>query len=148
MTKSLQVVRETLKRLIALQRFDRVLDKLEITSYERGKLTAQLVVADEHANRSGTLHGGMTATAVDQITTLALMAESQLKNGEISQPGVSVELSTTFIRPAKIGETIEFTAYVISKGKNMAFTRVDITNKNTGKLIAKGSHTKFMNIPQ
>ena len=40
---------------------------------------------EEHQNAGGTLHGGMTATMVDTISTLALMTKG-------SPPGVTVDL--------------------------------------------------------
>ncbi|RWS14032.1 acyl-coenzyme A thioesterase 13-like isoform X2 [Dinothrombium tinctorium] len=102
-----------------------------------------MIVSEEHANRSGTLHGGMTATLVDQISTLALTTVDE-SGDENMQRGVSVDMSISFLRPAKIGETIEVTANILKKGRTLAFLDVNICDKNSGKLIAKGNHTKYL----
>ena len=44
---------------------------------------------EEHQNAGGTLHGGLTATLVDSLTTLALLS---MENG---RPGVSIDLSVS-----------------------------------------------------
>ncbi len=49
-------------------------------------------VADEHLNKFDTLHGGMGATLVDAITTVAIMGTD--KN---QRPGVSVNLNVTLV---------------------------------------------------
>ena len=46
-------------------------------------------VSEEHTNLGGTLHGGMTATMVDTISTFALLTTEPYK------PGVSVDLSVS-----------------------------------------------------
>ena len=54
----------------------------------KGKVTCELTVEQEHLNRGGTMHGGMTATLVDEVTTLAVLMNEK-------PPGVSVDLSIT-----------------------------------------------------
>jgi acyl-coenzyme A thioesterase 13 len=44
-------------------------------------------VHEEHQNRGGMMHGGMTSTLVDVVSTCALMAN------ENTSPGVSVDMS-------------------------------------------------------
>lgn len=44
---------------------------------------------EEHENAGGTLHGGLTASLADSLTTMALLS---MENG---QPGVSVDLHVT-----------------------------------------------------
>ena len=46
-------------------------------------------VAEEHTNKGGTLHGGLTATLVDTISTVALMTTGP------GNPGVSVDINVT-----------------------------------------------------
>lgn len=54
-----------------------------------GKVVCELRVEEEHTNRMGTLHGGMTATLVDVISTMAVMYS------ERGAPGVSVDMNIT-----------------------------------------------------
>lgn len=55
-----------------------------------GKVVCEMRVEEEHTNRGGTLHGGLTATLVDVISTLAIM------NSERGAPGVSVDMNITY----------------------------------------------------
>ena len=52
-----------------------------------GKCQCEMTVTEDHLNRGGTLHGGMSATLVDVVSTMALMTTGE------GNPGVSVDLS-------------------------------------------------------
>ncbi|KAM3596528.1 uncharacterized protein V6R79_016095 [Siganus canaliculatus] len=118
--------------------YDRVLSKVGVLSASPGKVVCELRVEEEHTNRGGTLHGGLTATLVDVISTLAIM------NSERAAPGVSVDMNITYMSAAKIGEDILITAQVLKQGRTLAFATVDLTSKPTGKPIAQGRHTKHL----
>lgn len=64
--------------------------QLTIVSGGNGNCLAELKVQEENTNRGGTLHGGLTATLVDNITTLALMTKEK-------PPGVSVNLNVKYV---------------------------------------------------
>lgn len=49
-----------------------------------------------------------------------------------------------YIKAAKIGEDILISANTLKAGRTLAFLSVDITNKETGAMIAAGKHTKFI----
>uniref|UniRef100_A0A673U1Y0 Acyl-coenzyme A thioesterase 13 n=2 Tax=Suricata suricatta TaxID=37032 RepID=A0A673U1Y0_SURSU len=129
---------ELMKAVKNSRRFDRVLEKVTLVSAGPGKVICEMKVGNEHSNNYGTLHGGMTATLVDNISTLALVST------ERGLPGVSVDMNITYMSPAKIGEDLVITAHVLKQGKTLAFTSVDVTNKATGKLVAQGRHTKHL----
>ncbi|XP_073534968.1 acyl-coenzyme A thioesterase 13 [Phyllobates terribilis] len=118
--------------------FDRVLSKLQLVSASPGKIVCELKVDEEHTNRGGTMHGGCTATLVDTVSTVALM------HTERGAPGVSVHMNITYMNAAKIGESVLITAQVLKQGRTLAFATVDLVNKETGKLIAQGRHTKHL----
>lgn len=46
------------------------------------------------------------------------------------------------MRPAFVGDTVVVEATTLSRGKTLAVCTVDISNKETGKLIAQGRHSK------
>lgn len=54
-----------------------------------GKCIAEMKVEEEHTNILGGLHGGMSATLVDIISTYALMSD---RKGGV--PNVSVHINT------------------------------------------------------
>ncbi|XP_062041222.1 acyl-coenzyme A thioesterase 13 [Lepus europaeus] len=133
-----QTVREVLKAMGSAHCFDRVCDKVTLVSAAPGKVICEMKVEEQHTNKLGTLHGGLTATLVDVISTVALMCT------ERGAPGVSVDLNITYMAPAKIGEDILITAHILKQGRTLAFASVDLTSKATGKLIAQGRHTKHL----
>jgi len=56
-----------------------------------GRCICELRVDEEHQNRAGTLHGGMTATLVDIVSTAALMSNDN------TGPGVSVDMTVSLV---------------------------------------------------
>ena len=112
-------------------------------SYEEGKASFKMRVEEGHTNGVGTLHGGMTATLIDNLTTVVILTEPP------HQPGVSVDMSISYLRPAKVGEEILINAELVKMGRSLAFTSAELLHKD-GKLIAKGSHTKYIGqgVPQ
>ena len=111
---------------------------MTLVSAAPGKVICEMKVEEQHTNQLGTLHGGMTATLVDVISTLALLCT------ERGVAGVSIDMNITYISPAKMGEDILITAHVLKEGRSISFASVDLTNKAMGKLIAQGRHTKHM----
>ncbi|KAL2308187.1 hypothetical protein Nmel_001191 [Mimus melanotis] len=144
---TMEGLKDAMKYMLESQGFDRVLRKLfipflviqmKLQSAAPGKVVCEMKVEEEHTNRGGTLHGGLTATLVDVVSTAALLYT------ERAMPGVSVDMNITYTSAAKIGEDILITAQILKQGKNLAFATVHLTNKATGKLIAQGRHTKFI----
>ncbi|RVE66489.1 hypothetical protein OJAV_G00107660 [Oryzias javanicus] len=131
-------LRDVMRALANSSSFERVLSKVDVLSASQGKIVCEMKVKEEHTNRGGTLHGGLTATLVDVVSTLAIM------NSERGAPGVSVDMNITYMNAAKIGEDVLITAQVLKQGRTLAFATVDLTNKATGKLIAQGRHTKHL----
>ena len=68
-----------------------VLPQVEVLAATPGKVVCEMRVEEEHTNRGGTLHGGLTATLVDVISTMAIM------NSERGAPGVSVDMNITWV---------------------------------------------------
>ncbi|KAG5264243.1 hypothetical protein AALO_G00251530 [Alosa alosa] len=135
---SLNSIKQLMKAMVDTPGFDRVLSKVSILSASPGKVVCEMKVEEEHTNRGGTLHGGLTATLVDVISTTAIMYS------ERGAPGVSVDMNITYMNAAKMGEDVLITAQVLKQGRTLAFATVDLTNKATGKLIAQGRHTKHL----
>ncbi|TSK31476.1 Acyl-coenzyme A thioesterase 13 [Bagarius yarrelli] len=135
---SLNSLRQVMRVMLDSPGFDRVLSKVKLVSASPGKVVCEMKVEEEHTNRGGTLHGGLTATLVDVISTTALLYT------ERGAPGVSVDMNITYMNAAKVGEDILITAQVLKQGKTLAFATVDLTNKANGKLIAQGRHTKHL----
>ncbi|XP_029588718.1 acyl-coenzyme A thioesterase 13 [Salmo trutta] len=137
-TLSLNSLKTIMRAMVDSPGFDRVLSKVAIVTASPGKVVCEFKVEEEHTNRGGTLHGGLTATLVDVISTTAIMYT------ERGAPGVSVDMNITYMNAAKMGEDVLITATVLKQGRTLAFATVDLTSKASGKLIAQGRHTKHL----
>ncbi|RZC32282.1 4HBT domain containing protein, partial [Asbolus verrucosus] len=112
---------------------------IKITSVGEGRCSAELKVEDDHVNVMGGLHGGMSATLVDCMTSYALLS----KLGPTVRH-VSSDIHISFLKGAKINDDLQINASVIKSGKSLAFLQAEIKNKTTGDMLAKCSHTKFI----
>ena len=149
-TSMVNLIRNTLKVLTESNKFDRVLNKVQIVSASNGRLTAEMEVTEESLNWSDSLHGGMTATLVDQLSSLALttalVKEEDLKTETnfAKVKSVSLDLSISYLNGVKKGETLLIEAKTLKFGKTIAFLCVDIFNKQTNQLVVTGKHTKYL----
>ena len=120
-------------------RFDSCLSGLDVTSISSGRVTCSLTVTESLTNSYGTLHGGAAALLVDVVGTLAALSVDP------ARPGVSVEMSQTFLRPAPLGMQLFIEGKCLKSGKKLAFTDVEIrANTFDGQLIVVGQHTKAL----
>lgn len=85
----------------------------------------------------GVMHGGALATVIDTSTTLAILKADAKK-----QKTVSIDLTTSFLNPAKINDSILIKAICTKIGKNVAFSTAEIYDEKGLKLLATGSHVK------
>lgn len=120
--------------------FDRVLSDAGMTIDELsdGLARCSFIVSKDLSNSYGTLHGGAISLLVDVLGTLALLTSNNAESG-----GVTVEMSSSFVKAAKVGSKVEAVGRVLRIGKNLGFTEVEIREVNSGKLLASGRHTKF-----
>lgn len=121
-------------------RFERAIKKLNLIKAENGVCIAELKVEKEHTNGLDGLHGGCIATLVDSLTSYALFTHKAAE-GALS---VSVDIHVSYLKGAKCGDEILIKAEAIKCGKSVGFTECVLTNKATGEIIAKGSHTKYL----
>ncbi|CAK9008532.1 unnamed protein product [Durusdinium trenchii] len=117
------------------ERFDHLLRGMDCVKVEDGHVECQIPITEALQNSYGTLHGGCTATIVDVLGTMALLTK------DATRPGVSVEMSQSFLAPAKGGEVIVARGEVVKYGRALGFTEVRLFDAK-GKLLATGKHTK------
>lgn len=65
--------------------------KVKVVGGGGGSCRCEMRVEESHQNRSGTLHGGLTCTLVDAVSTWALMGTDE------PVAGVSVDLSVSCV---------------------------------------------------
>ncbi|CAH1774173.1 unnamed protein product [Owenia fusiformis] len=135
---STSLVRQLMQFMTKERGFDTVMKGLRVVSAGNGNCVCELTVTEDEQNRGGSLHGGMTATLVDVVSTCALMTT------ERQVAGVSVDMNITYMKGAKVGSEIVIDAKTLRCGSTLAFLSVDITHKADGTFVAQGRHTKFI----
>ncbi|XP_025198397.1 acyl-coenzyme A thioesterase 13-like [Melanaphis sacchari] len=144
--KALETVRKILNFSIKRNGHDRVLEKVNITSVGNGQCIAEMVVEKQHTNAYGTLHGGFTASAVDILSSMAMLTHPRVVENIDSAPnsGVSVDIHISYLNSAKIGDRVVINSETIKLGRNLAFLKVTLLRKDDNVVIAQGTHTKFV----
>lgn len=121
-------------------------------------MTASFHVLPVHLNRLGALHGAVLCYLVDMCGSLAVAARG---NRESLFTGVSTDIHTTFVRGAlvrllpepptpthppgvKVDEVLRVHASCVNHGRNLAYTRTTIYRAADEKVVAFGSHSKFI----
>ncbi|CEF67730.1 Acyl-coenzyme A thioesterase 13 [Strongyloides ratti] len=134
--KYFNLIQNFLQQPIHKSNFMKCITKSRLICADEGKVKIEMEVTDELTNPGGTLHGGCSATLIDCITTFACIATPQQK------PGVSVDMTISYLSSAKPGDTIILEGNVLRLGKRIAFTEGSIYLKENNSLIVKGLHTK------
>lgn len=111
--------------------------QISITALHDGKCTAEFKVRPEHLNHGGGLHGGFTATVVDNCTIFALLSKNK-------PFGVSVDLHVSYLKGAKLGDEVLIDATAVRAGNRLAYMECELKHKESGSIIARGTQTVFM----
>ncbi|XP_012286701.1 acyl-coenzyme A thioesterase 13 [Orussus abietinus] len=132
------IAKEVMKRVLNSKGFAVCLKDVNILKLENGECSAEVTVGPQHLNTGGTMHGGFTATLVDCITTYAVITQGN------NSPGVSVDIHVSYLKAAQLGDVLSIDARTIRCGRSLAFLEVELKKKDTGQIIARGQHTKYM----
>eukprot|EP00056_Hartaetosiga_gracilis_P020923 m.21945 g.21945 ORF g.21945 m.21945 type:complete len:117 (+) comp8778_c0_seq2:487-837(+) len=76
--------------------------------------------------------------------SLCLYQRMALLTHDPRRPGVSLEINTTYVRAAKLNDTVIITGTILKTGGKIGFSQVDITRKSDGELVVTGRHTKAL----
>ncbi|KAI9176155.1 hypothetical protein H9P43_006520 [Blastocladiella emersonii ATCC 22665] len=136
---SLQNTRTILRDCLAKQGYDAVvLSRLHVEDADpAGHVACTMPVEQHHLNLNGTLHGGVSATLVDIVGSLAVGALGY------SATGVSADIQVSYLAAPRAGDTLRIVADADRMGKTLAFTSVRIMTTD-GTLAVRGSHTKYV----
>ncbi len=110
---------------------------LEILEADKTARTVKVAfnASDELCNMWGGIQGGMVAAMLDDVMSLAVGLD--LEWGQISP---TLELKVSMLNAARPGRIIG-TGRVIKRGKSVGFIEGELTDEESGKLIATGSST-------
>ncbi|CAM0139537.1 hypothetical protein VKS41_004647 [Umbelopsis sp. WA50703] len=116
-------------------------DNLTIIEARPDFLVFEFVVAENHTNGIGNLHGGCVATLIDLCSSLAILVSHE-KHVPWRTPGISTELAVSYIAGAPEGTKLRIENELLRSGKTLANLYTKIYNES-GKLCYSGTHTKF-----
>jgi len=137
----LEFTKQAMKMISHHQGFDRLAKCLNVVeAHGNGRVLVRWNVLESQLNAMGTLHGGCTAFLVDHATTVSLIVMD--KNIE-RKPGVSVDLSVSYLNAAKEGDEVTLETGCTKLGRKLAFMDA-VLKKKDGTIIATAKHTKFL----
>ncbi|PYC99880.1 PaaI family thioesterase [Microbacterium esteraromaticum] len=103
-------------------------------SVEPDAVRIRLTVRPAHVNPNGTVHGGLLLTLLD--FTLGAEVERSIGAGQQGHP-ITIQLSSSMIGAAALGETVMGSARVTARTKTMSFVSGEITSED--RLIASAT---------
>ncbi|XP_042375963.1 uncharacterized protein LOC121969784 isoform X1 [Zingiber officinale] len=111
------------------------LNGIRLDDIEHGRVLYSCTVTPRLGSPGGVLIGGVIATLVDVIGSIALSTCG------LPTTGVSLDINISYLDAAMIGEEIEIEAKVLHVREPITVISVKLRKKATGKLIAEGRHT-------
>ncbi|KAF9114522.1 hypothetical protein BGX27_010579 [Mortierella sp. AM989] len=100
----------------------------------------EYTVKKSDCNFSNNFHGGAIATLVDNLTTAAMFTRERK---HFKYAGVSTDLHVTYVSAGTLGMTILVDCKVSKLGASLVNTTAVLKDKESGRIIATASHTKF-----
>lgn len=99
----------------------RMSDFLSHVGVHDDDLPLTLTPGEEHANRNGTVHGGLLATLLD--TACGHEARDGLEEGKSA---ATVSLTVTYLRPGTVGEELTASAQTLHRGGSLVMVEGDV----------------------
>lgn len=111
---------------------------IELVSYSRERVVAELVVRAEHANRNGLLHGGAVMAFADNLGGTA--ASLNLPPGART---TTLESKTNFLRAIAVGERVRAECLPIHRGRSTSVWQTTVTDEE-GRTAAVVTQTQMV----
>jgi len=108
---------------------------IEFVSAADGRASVALDLEPRHLNSWAVAHGGVLMTLLD-----VAMAVAGRSVDPDAGAGVTVEMKTSFLQPAKAGARLTATGHVLHRSTTMAFCDAEVRDAND-RLIAKAMGT-------
>ena len=110
-----------------------------------GRAVATVTPRPEHMNSWAVVHGGVVMTMLDFVMAMAGRSARPDLAADEAGGNLTVEMKTTFIRPAK--GTLTVTTQCLHAGRSLSFCEGEILNTER-QLVARASGTfKFWKNP-
>lgn len=111
---------------------------IELISYARDRVVAELVVREEHANRNGLLHGGAIMAFADNLGGTA--ASLNLPPGART---TTLESKTNFLRGISIGQRARAECVPLHRGRSTSVWQTTVTDEQ-GRTAAVVTQTQMV----
>lgn len=98
--------------------------------YGDGRATATFTPQRVHQGYRGVSHGGIMAALLDEVMVYAAVSRGRL--------AATAEMTTRFIRPAQVGETIRLTATVVRHRRRLIECEAEALSP-AGELLASAT---------
>ncbi|MBM3554291.1 MAG: PaaI family thioesterase [Alphaproteobacteria bacterium] len=92
-------------------------------------------VVPHHTNMFGVVHGGMLATVVD--TMMGYVVARAIPD---DMACATITMTTDYISGATVGDWLEGKAWIIRRGRNIAFLRADMFAKGKPVIASSSSY--------
>ncbi|MEV0587225.1 PaaI family thioesterase [Nonomuraea sp. NPDC050310] len=106
---------------------------LRLTSVEPGRVVLGWLPGAELTNRSGVVHGGYIATALDDACGMACGSAADRPTLHLT-----MNLNVDYLRPVQAGEPHTVTGWVEHRGRTRLLTRATVTD-GEGRLCAQAT---------
>lgn len=111
---------------------------MNVTSAEPERVTAELVVTEEHCTVGHTIHGGAMMAFADTLGALGTVLN--LREG---QSTTTLESKTNFFTGAPVGSRVLAECVPLHRGRRTQVWETRLTNE-TGRLLAKVTQTQLV----
>jgi uncharacterized protein (TIGR00369 family) len=108
-----------------------------MTEAREGVVVMELEVEEHHTSPPGSAHGGILVDVADAAMGCAYGTLLD----DAGATWTTIELKVNYLRPAFPGDRIRAEGRVVHAGRTLALTECDVTNAETGKLLARSSST-------
>lgn len=105
-------------------------------SFEKGHSVFEGEPEQAHMNMAGRVHGGWALTILD--TSMGSAVLSAQDPGRVS---TTATMESKFMRPVAMNRTYRCEGFVISSGKTLAHARSELTDIESGKIVATATGT-------
>ena len=111
--------------------------KPSIISAERGKLVFKYTVREDMTNPVGSLHGGVTASIIDDIIGATIFS--------FNEPNfyTTINLNIDYMAGARLNDVVIAETHVVKKGKQFINAQCEVWNEDRSRLIARGYTNLF-----
>lgn len=125
------------RRFDTQETFDSLIGPFFFRKDDDGKVRCAFRAEQKHMNAGGRMHGGCLMTFAD--IGLFMLAYEEMEG----QRGVTVQLDSTFLDAARVGDLVEATGEVTRAGRSLIFVRGQITTGERLLFTFSGVIRKF-----